>query len=63
MAPPEAARYLGVTPQTLRVYEKDHGLPVHRMGTGPKAQRRFYRTELDRWLRSRWTANAPGQTA
>lgn len=62
MTPAEAARYLQVTPQTLRTYERDLGLPVHRLGAGPKAQRRFYRVELDTWVKSRWTANSPGQT-
>lgn len=62
MTPAEAADYLSVTPQTLRVYERDLGLPVHRLGDGPKAQRRFYLAELDEWVRSRWTANAPAQT-
>lgn len=57
----EAAAYLGVGLTKLRDWEREQNLPVHRLGSGPKAHRRFYRSELDTWLRSRCTANPPDQ--
>jgi excisionase family DNA binding protein len=59
----EAARYLKVTIATVRRLELDGGLPTHRLTNAPNAPTRYYRSELDRWLRSRWTANNPGQQA
>ena len=56
----QAAAYLQVSPQKLRDWELEQNLPVHRLGNGPKAQRRFYKAELDTWLRSRCTYTTPG---
>ena len=55
MTAKQAAAYLQISWQKLRDWETKFGLPVHRLGNGPKAQRRFYKIELDQWLRSRWT--------
>jgi excisionase family DNA binding protein len=57
----EAARYLNVTPRTVDRYVNAAALPVHRMGAGPKAHKRFYRSELDAWLRSRCSDTAPAR--
>lgn len=49
MAAAEAAHYLGVAVDMLARFEKD-GLVTHRLGNGPKAQRRWYRTDLDAYV-------------
>lgn len=57
MAPPDACDYLDVTITGLaRLIRMNPDFPVHRLGDGPKAHRRFYRSELDAWLRNRCTA-------
>ena len=56
----QAADYLQVNPTKLREWEARYGLPVHRLGAGPKAHRRFYRDELDRWVKSRCITPTPG---
>lgn len=61
MTAKQAADYLQVSWQQLRVWEVEYGLPVHRLGTGPKAQRRFYREELDQWVRSRCINPTPAR--
>lgn len=48
----DACAYLKVTDRTLARWV-ELGAPVHRIGSGPKAPRRFYRSELDRWVRNR----------
>lgn len=58
----EAAAYLSVTPRTVSRWIADAGLPVHRVGPGPRATQRFYVEELDAWLRSRCFDTA-GDTA
>ena len=63
MTAAEVCAYLSVTLETLGRFERELNLPTHRLGTGPKAQRRYYRNEVDAWVKSRWTANQPGQTA
>jgi len=61
MPAPEAATYLDITLAGLaKIISEDPTFPVHRMGSGPKAHRRFYRSELDAWLRSRCSDQAPG---
>ena len=61
MPPPAAAKYLGITVAGLgKLIADDPRFPVHRLGDGPKAHRRFYRSELDAWLRSRCSDRAPG---
>ena len=61
MTPREAAAYLKLNPRTFDEKVRTAGIPAHRIGSGPKAQRRFYRTELDTWLRSKCSDSAPGQ--
>lgn len=47
-----AAFHLGVTPGTLDNLIRDNpDFPMHRIGSSAKAHRRFYRSELDAWLR------------
>jgi len=46
----EIASYLGRTERTCRRWEKEFGLPVHRMDGSPRASVFAYREELDRWL-------------
>jgi len=50
MAAAEAADYLGVGVDMLARFEKE-GLVTHRLGSGPKAQRRWYRDELDAFVK------------
>jgi excisionase family DNA binding protein len=59
----EGAAYLGVARQTFDKYVAEQGLPVHRLGNGPKAQRRVYASEIDAWLRSRCSAPTAGNGA
>lgn len=47
----EAAEHLGISRQTLYTW-LEHGLPTHQPA-GERGRRRFYREELDAWLRSR----------
>jgi hypothetical protein len=55
-----AAAYLGLSLNGLnKIVRNDPSFPVHRMGTGPRAHRRFYRSELDRWLRNRCSDHHP----
>jgi len=46
----EIASYLGRAERTCRRWEKEFGLPVHRMVGSPRASVFAYREELDRWL-------------
>jgi excisionase family DNA binding protein len=64
MTAQQAAAYLGVTVRTFdRIGRTDPSMPCHRLGTGTKAPRRFYRSELDGWLRSRWSRQQPGRAS
>jgi excisionase family DNA binding protein len=58
MTSAEAAEYLSVPRDSLTRLEK-RGLPVHRMGTGPKAPKRYFAAELDTWLKSKCNAQTP----
>jgi hypothetical protein len=60
MTATEAAHYLRINYRQMTRLQRDPSFPVHRIGTGPKAVRRYYRAELDRWLRSRWSAQQAG---
>ena len=44
----QAARYLGVHPNTIRRWEAQGILPCYRLGT--RGDRRFLREEVDRFL-------------
>jgi len=59
----QAAAFLGVTTRTVDRWIITEDLPVHRLGKGPKAPKRFYRSELDAWIRirNRCSDSAPGQ--
>jgi Tol biopolymer transport system component len=46
----EIASYLGRAERTCRRWEKEFGLPVHRMDGSPRASVFAYKGELDRWL-------------
>lgn len=45
----EIANYLGVHPETVRLYIKTQGLPAHRL----QRKWRFVRAEVDAWLEER----------
>ena len=49
----EIAAYLGCDKRTCLRWEKNFGLPIHRLGAGLKARVFAYRTELDRWMQER----------
>lgn len=57
----QAAAYLQTGIDRLWMWEKRYNLPTHRLGTGPKAQRRYFRSELDAWVKSRCITPAPDQ--
>lgn len=46
----EISSYLGRAERTCRRWEKEFGLPVHRMDGSPRASVFAYKEELDRWL-------------
>ncbi len=45
----EIASYLGRTGKTCRNWEKEYGLPVHRLDKSARAHVFAYADELDRW--------------
>ena len=51
----QAATYLGVTPNTLRVWRDSHGLPCVQDGTTV----RYDPSELDAWLREHAVTSIP----
>lgn len=64
MTPKMAADYLGVTVEGLgKLIAADEDFPVHRLGSGPKAHRRFYRSDLDLWLKSRCSTPIAGEAS
>lgn len=63
MTAKQAAAYLQIGLDRLGEFEKHHELPTHRLGTGPKAQRRYFKDELDAWLKFRWTAKTADRQA
>ena len=48
-----AADHFSVTGRTIDRWEKEAGLPVHRLGIGTKARKRYDLVELDQWARNR----------
>ncbi len=46
----EIAAYLKKSERTCRRWEKEFGLPVHRMDASPKAHIFAYKHELDKWI-------------
>jgi excisionase family DNA binding protein len=64
MSARDAAAYLDITVDGLaKLIREDRTFPVHRLGNGPRAHRRFYRSELDRWLTKRCRTATSGATA
>jgi hypothetical protein len=49
----ETENYLKTSNRSLLRMEKD-GLPFHRLT--PKGPKRYYRHEVDTWLRSKWSS-------
>lgn len=49
----DVSAYLKVERRTINRYIVDDGLPCHAIGRGKRARKRFYREEVDAWLRSR----------
>jgi len=52
----EAARYLGVHPNTVRRWETQGLLPAYRLGK--RGDRRFSRDEIDQFLAESSTSNS-----
>jgi len=44
------AAYRGRSEKTCRRFERDLGLPVHRLEGSPKARVFAYKDEIDRWI-------------
>lgn len=60
----QAADYLDVSERMIADLEKgDPPLPVHRLGTARNSLKRYYRSEIDEWLRSRWSSRRNGRTS
>ncbi|MCS6954246.1 MAG: hypothetical protein RMK57_06375 [Bryobacterales bacterium] len=56
----EIAQYLGADERTVRRWERERGLPVHRLPGGKRSYVYAYPAELDQWLRSQAPeTNAP----
>ena len=51
------ASYLGRDVRTAQRWERDWGMPVHRLPGGPKAGVFGYRREIDEWLKSKPVEN------
>jgi|SRR5689334_11410565 len=47
----QIASFLKQKPRTVQKWEKEHGLPVHRAGSGAHAPVFAFRTEIAHWLR------------
>ena len=47
----EISVYLGRSEKTCRRFEKELGLPVHRLEDSPKARVFAYKEEIDRWIK------------
>jgi TolB-like protein/Flp pilus assembly protein TadD len=46
----EIASHLKRNVRTCQIWERDHGLPIHRLASSPKARVFAYTDELDAWL-------------
>jgi tetratricopeptide (TPR) repeat protein len=53
----DIATYLGKAERTVKRWEADRGLPIHRVPGGAKASVYAYPAELHQWLKSRATAD------
>jgi tetratricopeptide (TPR) repeat protein len=56
----EIAAYLGKVERTVKRWEADRGLPIHRLPGGGRASVYAYTRELDEWLKSRKALKSEG---
>jgi formylglycine-generating enzyme required for sulfatase activity/dienelactone hydrolase len=56
----EISAHLGRNIRTCQLWEREYGLPVHRLDGSPKARVFAYAEELDRWLRRVSQEREPG---
>jgi len=61
MSVEQAAAYLQVTPSTIDRYVRTLDLPAHKLGPGLNSPKRFYRSELDAWIKNRCSDNTPAR--
>jgi len=59
----EIAAYLRRGARTVQRWEREQGLPVHRLGAGGQGQVFAYKSELDAWWRSRQSDLEPASPA
>jgi excisionase family DNA binding protein len=57
----EIAAYLGRDLRTVRRWEKDKGLPVHRVPGGERRAVFAYRAEIDAWLKGQANAGSTSE--
>lgn len=55
----EIAAHLNRNVRTCQLWERDHGLPVHRLDGSPKARVFAYPAELDKWLHDKLHGHDP----
>jgi eukaryotic-like serine/threonine-protein kinase len=55
----EIAAHLGRNVRTCQLWERQHGLPIHRLDGSPKARVFAYAAELDRWFNDKLREGAP----
>jgi len=58
----EIAEYLSVSVRTAQIYEKEMGLPIERIGKGPKARVIADPQRIDEWLKQRQNDNKLNKT-
>jgi dienelactone hydrolase len=56
----EIATYLRRNVRTCQMWEKDHGLPIHRLEGSPRARVFAYVDELDRWFQNKLDESGAG---
>lgn len=61
MTDEEVREYLGVSRPTLLSYRKNHGLPAYKVGSGKQGATRYYRSEVEAWVRSRALPDAAAE--
>ncbi|MGB6691826.1 MAG: tetratricopeptide repeat protein [Terracidiphilus sp.] len=59
----DIATYLGKAERTVKRWEADRGLPIHRVPGGGRASVYAYRVELDEWLKSSNVSESDGSEA
>ena len=53
VGPEEAAKFLQISPHSLKELARRATVPVHPIGDGIRRRWRFLKSELDSWLRAR----------